>query len=138
MSVLSSLCLYCLACVCTVLLQGVSALSAMQWSSMLSGFCETSVSVLYVFAQSVSVLYVFAQSQYRGLLLGLCLYFICSYSPQYRGLLLDMCMYCMCSHSLNIEVLEGTGAYGPLLLAPAEGLGGPSGPRTCGGIYFNN
>ena len=38
----------------------------------------------------------------------------------------------------NILVLEGTGAYGPLLLAPAEGLGGPSGPLSCGGIYFNN
>ena len=37
-----------------------------------------------------------------------------------------------------IERLEGTGAYGPLLLAPAEGLGGPSGPLVCGGIYFNN
>ena len=34
--------------------------------------------------------------------------------------------------------LEGTGAYGPVLLAPVEGLGGPSGPLTCGGIYFNN
>ena len=34
--------------------------------------------------------------------------------------------------------LEGTGAYGPLLLAPAEGLGGPSGPLICGEIYFNN
>ena len=38
----------------------------------------------------------------------------------------------------NIISLEGTGAYGPLLLAPAEGLGGPSGPLPCGGIYFNN
>ena len=35
-------------------------------------------------------------------------------------------------------ILEGTGAYGPLLLAPAEGLGGPSGPLICGGVYFNN
>ena len=34
--------------------------------------------------------------------------------------------------------LEVMGAYGPLLLAPAEGLVGPSGPLTCGGIYFNN
>ena len=34
--------------------------------------------------------------------------------------------------------LECMGAYAPLLLAPAEGLGGPSGPLTCGGIYFNN
>ena len=38
----------------------------------------------------------------------------------------------------DIDELEGTGAYGPLLLAPAEGLGGPSGPLICGGIYFNN
>ena len=36
----------------------------------------------------------------------------------------------------NIILLEGTGAYGPLLLAPAEGLGGPSGPLTCGGNLF--
>ena len=34
--------------------------------------------------------------------------------------------------------LEGMGAYGPLLLAPAEGLRGPSGPLTCGVINFNN
>ena len=39
---------------------------------------------------------------------------------------------------LKYKILEGTGAYGPLLLAPAEGLGGPSGPLICGGIYFNN
>ena len=32
--------------------------------------------------------------------------------------------------------LEGTGAYGPLLLSPAEGLGGPLGPLTCGGNLF--
>ena len=37
---------------------------------------------------------------------------------------------------LVIPVLEGTGAYGPLLLAPAEGLGSPSGPLTCGGNLF--
>ena len=36
------------------------------------------------------------------------------------------------------KILEGMGAYGPLLLAPAEGLGGPSGPLICGEIYFNN
>ena len=28
------------------------------------------------------------------------------------------------------------GAYGPLLLAPAEGLGGPSDPLTSGGDLF--
>ena len=36
--------------------------------------------------------------------------------------------------SQNIGQLEGTGAYGPLLLVPVEGLGGPSGPlpsRVC-------
>ena len=33
-------------------------------------------------------------------------------------------------------ILEGTGAYGPLLLAPAEGLGGPLGPLTCGVNLF--
>ena len=36
----------------------------------------------------------------------------------------------------NIILLEGTGAYGPLLLAPAEGLRGPLGPLTCGGNLF--
>ena len=28
------------------------------------------------------------------------------------------------------------GAYGPLLLAPVEGLGGPLGPLTSGGNLF--
>ena len=28
------------------------------------------------------------------------------------------------------------GTYGPLLIAPAEGLGGPLGPLTCGGNLF--
>ena len=36
----------------------------------------------------------------------------------------------------NIVGLEGTGAYGALLLAPAESLGGPLGPLTCGGNLF--
>ena len=36
----------------------------------------------------------------------------------------------------NIVQLEGMGAYGPLLLAPVEGLEGPSGPLTCGGNLF--
>ena len=36
----------------------------------------------------------------------------------------------------NINKLEGTGAYGPLLIAPAEGLGSPSGPLTCVGNLF--
>ena len=35
-----------------------------------------------------------------------------------------------------ILVLEGTGAYGPLLLAPAESLGGPSGSLPSGGNLF--
>ena len=48
-------------------------------------------------------------------------------------------MHCpMTGESDDINQLEGTGAYGPLLLAPAEGLGGPSGPLLCVGIYFNN
>ena len=33
-------------------------------------------------------------------------------------------------------ILEGMGAYGPLILAPAEDLGGPLDPL--GVIYFNN
>ena len=32
--------------------------------------------------------------------------------------------------------LEGMGAYGPLLLAPAEELGGPLGPLTRGGGFI--
>ena len=32
--------------------------------------------------------------------------------------------------------LDGMGAYGPLLLAPVEGLGGSSGPLMCGGNLF--
>ena len=42
-------------------------------------------------------------------------------------------------HQLILYVkLEGMGAYGPLLLAPAEGLGGPTayGPLTCGSNLF--
>ena len=31
---------------------------------------------------------------------------------------------------------EGMGAYGPLLLAPAEGLGGPLDPLPSGGIFL--
>ena len=38
--------------------------------------------------------------------------------------------------NINIYKLEGTGAYGPLLLAPVEGLGGPLGPLKCGGNLF--
>ena len=39
----------------------------------------------------------------------------------------------------NISKLEGMRAYGPLLLAHAEGLGGPSGPLACvGNLFFNN
>ena len=34
-------------------------------------------------------------------------------------------------------ILEGTGAYSPLLLAPAEDLGSPSGPLPSGGNLFN-
>ena len=34
--------------------------------------------------------------------------------------------------------LEGTGAYGPLLLAPAEGVGALQAPWLVGGIYFIN
>ena len=37
---------------------------------------------------------------------------------------------------LYMSLLEGMGAYGPLLLAPAEGLGGPSGPLPSGGNLF--
>ena len=33
----------------------------------------------------------------------------------------------------KFKILEGTGAYGPLVLAPAEGLGGTSGSLTYGG-----
>ena len=33
-------------------------------------------------------------------------------------------------------ILEGMGAYAPLLLAPAEGLGGPSGLLPSAGIFF--
>ena len=42
--------------------------------------------------------------------------------------LTHVCMY----------TLEGTGAYGPLLLAPAEGLGDPLSPISSGVIYFKN
>ena len=38
--------------------------------------------------------------------------------------------------TLRYRILECTGAYGPLLLAPAKGLGGPLGPLTCGGNLF--
>ena len=38
--------------------------------------------------------------------------------------------------STQYLILEGMGAYGPLLLAPAEGLGGPSGPLTSGGNLY--
>ena len=34
------------------------------------------------------------------------------------------------------QELEGTGAYGPLLQAPAEGLGGPLGHLPSGGSLF--
>ena len=33
-------------------------------------------------------------------------------------------------------ILEGTGAYGPLLLVPVKGLGGPLGPLPSGGNLF--
>ena len=36
--------------------------------------------------------------------------------------------YSLCIGSQILSKLEGTGAYGSLLLAPAEGLGGPLGP----------
>ena len=50
-------------------------------------------------------------------------------------------VHCTETHSAlqlhwTYSVLEGTVAYGPLLLAPAEGLGGSSGPLTCGGNLF--
>ena len=35
-----------------------------------------------------------------------------------------------------MRILEGTGAYSPLLLAPAEGLGSPLGPLPSGGNLF--
>ena len=38
--------------------------------------------------------------------------------------------------SVHIGLLEGMGAYGPLFLAPVEGLEGPSGPLASGGNIF--
>ena len=51
-----------------------------------------------------------------------------------------LCEYCIvvhfCGEDRKYKILEGMGAYGPLLLAPAEGLGGPSGPLPCWGNLF--
>ena len=41
-----------------------------------------------------------------------------------------------CVLTMIFNKLEDMGAYGPQLLAPAEGLGGPSGPLTYGGNLF--
>ena len=40
--------------------------------------------------------------------------------------------------STNIQKLEGMGGYGPLLLAPAEGLGALRAPYQVGVIYCSN
>ena len=44
--------------------------------------------------------------------------------------------YVVKDHGFPFIKLEGTGAYGPLLLAPVEGFGSPLGPLTCGGNLF--
>ena len=48
----------------------------------------------------------------------------------------DLNIDCRSLYCRDIGQLEGTGAYNPLLLAPLEGLGGPSGPLASGGNIF--
>ena len=56
-------------------------------------------------------------------------------SSQHTCLLLNLAtFYCA---TLVGHTVEGMGAYGPLLLDSAEGLGGPLGPLTCGGDLFS-